>query len=165
MTSRLLVDKIEGKSTSGTIQMPAGHVIQMQSTTTTSSITVTATSLTASGLVVSITPKFANSNLLITITGGEQTYSASGVLTGVTHLYRQLTGGSYADLSGQLCEQSMGGSDSSDYGHSHSSEFIDTTHNTTSAINYQPYVKTNTGTYYFNYTPTVLTLRVMEVAQ
>ena len=28
MTSRLLVDKIEGKSTSGTVQMPTGHVIQ-----------------------------------------------------------------------------------------------------------------------------------------
>ena len=163
--STLSIDTIQGKTTAGTVAMPSGHVIQMQSTTTTSSITVTATSLTASGLVVSITPKFANSNLLITITGGEQTYSASGVLTGVTHLYRQLTGGSYADLSGQLCEQSMGGSDSSDYGHSHSSEFIDTTHNTTSAINYQPYIKTNTGTYYFNYSPTVLTLRVMEIKQ
>ena len=163
--STLSVDTIQGKTTAGTVAMPSGHVIQMQSTTTTSSITVTATSLTASGLVVSITPKFANSNLLITITGGEQTYSASGVLTGVTHLYRQLTGGSYADLSGQLCEQSMGGTDSSDYGHSHSSEFIDTTHNTTSAINYQPYIKTNTGTYYFNYSPTVLTLRVMEIKQ
>ena len=163
--STLSVDTIQGKTTAGTVAMPSGHVIQMQSTTTTSSITVTATSLTASGLVVSITPKFANSNLLITITGGEQTYSASGVLTGVTHLYRQLTGGSYADLSGQLCEQSMGGSDSSDYGHSHSSEFIDTTHNTTSAINYQPYIKTKTGTYYFNYSPTVLTLRVMEIKQ
>ena len=163
--STLSVDTIQGKTTAGTVAMPSGHVIQMQSTTTTSSITVTATSLTASGLVVSITPKFANINLLITITGGEQTYSASGVLTGVTHLYRQLTGGSYADLSGQLCEQSMGGSDSSDYGHSHSSEFIDTTHNTTSAINYQPYIKTNTGTYYFNYSPTVLTLRVMEIKQ
>lgn len=28
MTSRLLVDKIEGKTTSGSIQMPQGHVIQ-----------------------------------------------------------------------------------------------------------------------------------------
>ena len=165
MASILKTDKIEGVTASGTVQMPAGHVIQMQSTTTTSSITVTATSLTAGGHIVSITPKFANSKILITITGGEQTYSGTGVITGVTHLYRQLTGGSYADLSGQLCEQSMGGNDSSDYGHSHSSEFIDTTHNTTNAINYQPYIKTNSGTYYYNYTPTVITLRVMEIAQ
>ena len=28
MTSRLLVDKIEGKSTSGTIQMPSGQGVQ-----------------------------------------------------------------------------------------------------------------------------------------
>ena len=159
--STLRVDNLRGQTADGV----AKYVVQMQSATTTSSITVTATSLTASGLIVSITPKFANSNLLITITGGEQTYSGSGVITGVTHLYRQLTGGSYADLSGQLCEQSMGGDDDSDYGHSHSCEFIDTTHNTTSAINYQPYIKTNSGTYYFNYTPTVMYLRVMEIAQ
>ena len=164
MASELHVDTIKDSGGTNNVSIP-GHVVQMQSTTTTSSITVTATSLTASGLVVSITPKFASSKILITITGGEQSYSGSGVITGVTHLYRQLTGGSYADLSGQLCEQSMGGSDSSDYGHSHSSEFIDTTHNTTSAINYQPYIKTNTGTYYFNYSPTVLTLRVMEIKQ
>ena len=94
--STLRVDNLRGQTADGV----AKYVVQMQSTTTTSSITVTATSLTASGLIVSITPKFANSNLLITITGGEQTYSGSGVITGVTHLYRQLTGGSYADLSG-----------------------------------------------------------------
>ena len=163
--STLSVDNIQGKTTAGTVAMPSGHVIQVQYTTTTSSITTTATSLGASGHIVSITPKFSNSKLLITLTGGEQTYSGSGVITGITHLYRQLTGGSYADLSGQLCEQSMGGSDSSDYGHSHSSEFIDTTHDTTNPINYQTYIKTNSGTYYYNYTPTVITLRVTEIKQ
>ena len=30
MTSRLLVDKLEGKTSSGTLQMPACHVIQTQ---------------------------------------------------------------------------------------------------------------------------------------
>ena len=146
--------------------MPSGSVLQVQYTTITTTINTTNGSLEASGHIVAITPKFTDSKILIQLTGGEQTYSgSSGLTVGVVHYYRQLTGGSYADLSGQLCEQSMGGSDSSDYGHSHSSEFIDTTHNTTSAINYQPYIKTNTGTYYFNYTPTVLTLRVMEIAQ
>ena len=172
MASELHVDAIKHSggtsamtiNSSGVVHM-AGRIIQMQSTTTTSSLSTTATSLAASTHIVAITPKFANSKLLITLTGGEQTYSGSGVITGITHLYRQLTGGSYADISGQLCEQAMGGSDSSDYGHSHSSEWIDTTHNTTSAINYQTYIKTNSGTYYYNYTPTVITLRVMEIAQ
>ena len=163
--STLKVDTIQGKTTAGTVAMPAGHIIQVKENAITTQISTTSTSLGASGHTLSITPKFASSKILITVTGGEQTYGGSGVITGIVHLYRQLTGGSYADLSGQLVEQSMGGSDSSDYGHSHSLEFTDTTHNTTSAINYQPYIKTNTGTYFYNYSPSVLTLRVMEIKQ
>tara|TARA_A100001515_G_scaffold143371_1_gene144318 strand:+ start:2189 stop:2683 length:495 start_codon:yes stop_codon:yes gene_type:complete len=163
--STLKVDTIQGKTTAGTVAMPSGHVIQVQYTTTTSSITTTSGSLAASGHIVAITPKFSNSKILINITGGEQTYSGGGIITGTVHIYRQLTGGSYADLSGQVCEQSMGGDDDSDYGHTLACEFIDTTHNTTNAINYQPYIKTNSGTYFYNYTPTALTLRVMEIKQ
>tara|TARA_R100001440_G_scaffold6935_2_gene13971 strand:- start:177 stop:671 length:495 start_codon:yes stop_codon:yes gene_type:complete len=163
--STLSVDTIQGKTTAGTVAMPAGHVIQMQSTTTTSNISVSATSLTASGHIVTITPKFANSKILINITGGEQTYNGGGIITGTVHIYRQLTGGSYADLSGQVCEQAMGGDDDSDYGHTLACEFIDTTHNTTNAINYQSYIKTNSGSYFYNFTPTALTLRVMEIKQ
>ena len=66
MTSRLLVDKIEGKSTSGTIQMPSGHVVQTVTNTTTNANNVTAsgsfTSITASE--VTITSKLANSAFL-----------------------------------------------------------------------------------------------------
>jgi len=44
MTSRLLVDKIEGKSTSGTVQMPSGHVVQTQFHTFTTLTNTTSTS-------------------------------------------------------------------------------------------------------------------------
>ena len=164
--STLSVDTIQGKTTAGTVAMPSGHVIQVQYTTTTSTITTASGSLGASGHIVSITPKFANSKLIISLTGGEQTYSgASGLTVGIVHYYRQLTGGSYADLSGQVSELALGGGDGSGYGHVHSSEFVDTTHNTTSAINYQTYIKTSANTYYYNYTASNVTLKVMEIKQ
>ena len=68
MTSRLLVDKIEGKTTASTVQMPSGTVIQYQrSRTTANSGIVTSTSYAKlnSVLDVTITPKFATSTLII----------------------------------------------------------------------------------------------------
>ena len=95
--STLKVDTIQGKQ-AGTVAMPAGHIIQVKENAITTQISTTSTSLGASGHTLSITPKFASSKILITVTGGEQTYGGSGVITGIVHLYRQLTGGSYADL-------------------------------------------------------------------
>jgi len=159
--STLSVDTIQGKTTAGTVAMPSGHVIQVTETTLTSQVTTTSTSLGASGHIVSITPKFANSKLIITLFGGEQSYSGSGAVVGHINLYRQLTGGSYSDL-GQICENTQSGDI---YGSTHGSEFVDTTHNTTSAINYQTYIKTNSGkTYYYNYQVDCV-LKVMEIKQ
>ena len=80
MTSRLLVDKIEGKTTASTVQMPSGSVIQVvQNTpTTTSHVTVTSTSMVevSTTMRTSITPKFASSLLRLNfhcITGGRNT--------------------------------------------------------------------------------------------
>ena len=68
MTSRLLVDKLEGKTTSGTIQMPAGHIIQTISGTFTGTTSKSGTSYSEidSSLNLSITPKFATSKLFYT---------------------------------------------------------------------------------------------------
>ena len=55
MTSRLLVDKIEGKTTSGTIQMPAGHVIQTVQALKTDVFSTSSTSFTdITGLSVNL---------------------------------------------------------------------------------------------------------------
>ena len=144
--------------------IPTGSVLQVQYTTITTTINTTNGSLEASGHIVAITPKFTDSKILIQLTGGEQTYSgSSGLTVGVVHYYRQLTGGSYADLSGQVSELALGGGDGSGYGHVHSSEFVDTSHNTTSAINYQTYIKTSANTYYYNYASSNVTLKVTEI--
>jgi len=68
MTSRLLVDKIEGKTSSGTIQMPSGFVVQTATNKNTDGTNITASDsfvhVTAS--VCSITSKLANSSFLYT---------------------------------------------------------------------------------------------------
>ena len=70
MTSRLLVDKIEGKTTSGSIQMPQGHVIQTVEVQNTSSSSTTSTSFVDSGLSAAITPKYSTSKILCQISAG-----------------------------------------------------------------------------------------------
>ena len=50
MTSRLLVDKIEGKTTSGTVQMPKGHVLQTIASNSDTRFTSSSTSWVDTGL-------------------------------------------------------------------------------------------------------------------
>ena len=66
MTSRLLVDKIEGKSTSGTIQMPSGHVVQTvtNTSTTANNVTTSGSFVDITSSEVTITSKLANSKFL-----------------------------------------------------------------------------------------------------
>jgi len=68
MTSRLLVDKLEGKTTSGTIQMPTGYTLQTiinSPDTGASTHNVTSFTEVSSGMRTSITPKFSNSLIFI----------------------------------------------------------------------------------------------------
>ena len=67
MTSTLKTDKIEGVTASGTVQMPAGHIIQTLSSTKLTAQGVNSSSFTdITDLSVSITPKFSTSKILIT---------------------------------------------------------------------------------------------------
>ena len=71
MTSRLLVDKIEGKSTTTSLdlsavtnlQMPSGSVVQVVNTLSTLQRSTTSSSDTDTGITLDITPKFATSKL------------------------------------------------------------------------------------------------------
>ena len=66
MTSRLLVDKIEGKTTASTVQMPSGSILQMQTGQLAgSSSQSSSTSYTDTQLSVNITPKFATSKIFV----------------------------------------------------------------------------------------------------
>ena len=65
MASILKTDKIEGVTASGTVQMPAGHVIQtVESQGIFSEATTTGSSFVNSNMTINITPKFASSFIL-----------------------------------------------------------------------------------------------------
>ena len=67
MTSRLLVDKIEGKSTSSHVIMPPGHMIQQVRyvNTASSHIVMSGTSYVATGIELTITPKASGNKILV----------------------------------------------------------------------------------------------------
>tara|TARA_R100001440_G_scaffold176_2_gene569 strand:+ start:282 stop:785 length:504 start_codon:yes stop_codon:yes gene_type:complete len=68
MTSTLKTDKIEGVTASGTVQMPAGHVVQVVEKVSTASATFTANSY-ADHDELAITPKFSTSKMYLSFTG------------------------------------------------------------------------------------------------
>ena len=76
MTSRLLVDKIEGKSTSSNVIMPTGHVLQVKRAlrNSTSHETFSSTSFAASTLSVSLTPKASGNKVIVQCTIGLGNY-------------------------------------------------------------------------------------------
>ena len=102
MTSRLLVDKIEGKTTANTIQMPSGSVVQVVK-----AIITTDTAVTTSGSFVdipasqcSITSKLANSSFLY-----QATISAEGDASSAFNTFQRMVytvnGGSTIQHTGE----------------------------------------------------------------
>ena len=66
MTSRLLVDKIEGKASSGTVQMPAGHVVQVAEFTEATDYSTTSGSYTQGPQTSTFTLKNSSNKVLVT---------------------------------------------------------------------------------------------------
>ena len=96
MTSRLLVDKIEGKTTSGSIQMPSGHIIQTVDGTDGTNATTTSTSFSASNLSITITPKYSTSKLLVGYT--MSTYNDTNQAHNKLTIYRSIDGATATNL-------------------------------------------------------------------
>ena len=98
--STLSVDTIQGKTTAGTVAMPSGHVIQVQRTYTANSgyITASTTSLAASGIQCSITPKFSNSLILVDFVSSVANSDASDHIKG--RMYLKIGSASIAQMSG-----------------------------------------------------------------
>jgi len=65
--STLSVDTIQGKTTAGTVAFPSGVTIQTVRTEYRTYASITSTSFVATGLTGTITPKFSNSKILITV--------------------------------------------------------------------------------------------------
>jgi len=76
--STLSVDTIQGKTTAGTVAMPAGALLQVVNTSFSTQTKVTATSYTAiSGASLAITPKFASSKILVIVNFSMRIYDSN----------------------------------------------------------------------------------------
>ncbi len=140
MTSRLLVDKIEGKATSGTINIP-NHIINVTQAVKTDTQTATAfTFVDISGLSVTVNPVSTSSKFFINFL----VRGASNYFTSYVRLLRNSTElGANADGSGDsrlriasavVSDQSP--SNSHGIMHDHNFQLIDEP-NTTSALTYK----------------------------
>ena len=101
MGSTLTVDKIQGATAAGTVEMPAGSVIQVlgNSHTVGSNITTTSTSFTTTGLTSPIiTPKFASSKIMVTCDVG-MIYGEAAADGSMTSIFRSVQSGSYAAIN------------------------------------------------------------------
>ena len=170
MASTLTVDNIEGATTADTIHIP-GHVIQVQSTHTTTGITTTAAE--TDFISVSITPKFNNSKILIQ--GHVSTVSNANHLN--IKLYRDSThighgtDGSAMNgiISGELDNNNFGANNNASSGAGGLS-YLDSPA-TTSSITYKlALYQPGTSTLYVNRSPSgyqgsSTNLTVMEIAQ
>ena len=140
----------------------AGNVIQvLQVENPNTSVGTASTSFTATGHTISITPKFSSSKILVTLTGGQVTYSSVDKLR--VRFYRSIGGSGYSDITGDIERISM----NSTYDFGHSASYLDSP-STTSAVTYQPYFRSANGNnIYYDYSDvdTNAMLTVMEIAQ
>ena len=155
MTSTLKTDKIEGVTASGTVQMPAGMVIQTVQTVG-SSGRQTYTSTSFFDLVtVSITPKFSTSKILVSahtsITIQNTAYVETKIVRDSTDIFSIDTQSGYVNNS--VNEHSVG---------SASGEILDSP-STTSATTYKLQMKMKaSGNILIDGQPVIT---VMEIAQ
>ena len=139
--STLSVDAIQGKTTAGTVAMPAGHVIQTLSSTLATWTATQSQSLISTGLEATITPKFSSSKVLIRISiNGCYTVNAATYL--VFHLYKNDSNlQSFSTASGQALGNTATDTQYALFcGH----EFLDSP-STTSATKYTLYFRSSNG--------------------
>jgi len=128
--------------------MPAGTIIQVVSASHSgSAISTSSDSNVTTGLSLTITPKYANSHIWLTLNGGTQDYGTDN-LNGVTSFYRNKDGAGWNSLG---YVDALHGNDGSEYS-PHSGQLFDTTHNSTASIEYAVYMRSRSsvGTYYFH---------------
>jgi len=141
MTSRLLVDKIEGKSTSSHVIMPAGHVIQQVRYVNTSSshIQTSSTSNVATGIKVTITPKASGNKILLqSFLGMVHKQSAGNV-----QIALYLDGSQMTDTGAYWGGYMNAGTNTADYSSRVGSLEYTTTN--TNALLFELYAKVNDG--------------------
>tara|TARA_R100000234_G_scaffold94434_1_gene62691 strand:+ start:978 stop:1487 length:510 start_codon:yes stop_codon:yes gene_type:complete len=169
MASILKTDKIEGVTASGTVAMPAGHVIQTVNATHATQASTTSASYVATALNASITPKFSTSKILVTFT--VPTYATSGKHCACTVFRESGTASSGSSISGTNLGDATWGFSSVYAGSSdimasvHCTGVLDSP-STTSATRYTvAFKQVNTGTSEVFVNGAMGTLTLQEIAQ
>ena len=165
MASELHVDTIKDASGTSNVHM-AGAVLQIQSSQKSAWSPTSSTSAVASGLSVTITPKFNNSKVLVLVSMNGL-YTQTAGTYGVYHLYK---GGSIVNFMSSVQGQNAGSG--FEYGACLAHQFLDSPA-TTSATTYEVYYLSagTTGSVGFNNyalggnNTTHSTITAMELAQ
>jgi len=135
MTSRLLVDKIEGKASTNNIIFPAGMVIQTVEAFRLPYTATSSTSFVSTSLECVITPKFSTSKVLINlnINGCSRDNDADYL---VWHIYKN--GSNHHSVATNHSQNADGRSASLSH------QYLDSP-STTSAVTYTVYYRSGTG--------------------
>ena len=156
--NKIIVPSGQTLDASGGLTTPAGHVIQVQNAGWNTTMLTTTTSFVTTGHSVTITPKFASSKIFLNLAGGSW-YIEAG--TANTTIYRNST--HLGHSTGGLAYKQ--GNATARY-HPHSMSAYDSP-NTTSAVTYTVYIKSENGTttYYSYPSYGIMSLTAMEIAQ
>jgi len=180
MTSKLKTDVLETVSGSGTIaltnqlsgmtsasvpllteaQMPVGSVLQVVQTSSHSAqVSTTSTSYVASGIIATITPKYANSLILVSW-NSSMTYSG-GLFGGI--IFVNIGGAGYNQMAGSSTYHMGYITAVNNYSPNH----VDVQHQctNTSTLNFQPYIKTTSGTAHLVHPSASYALTLTEIKQ
>ena len=156
--------KLNNQSLTAVTSLPAaistGKILQVQSASFTSDASTTSTSFTATAYTDTITPSATSSKIWVVINGGRSSYG-SGAAEGVTSLYKQVGGsGGFSEVVSMM-EANV--NEAGGYGKpSLSFNYLDSP-NTTSAIEYKIYFKTNANQDYVNSSNARVTISLLEV--
>ena len=139
---------------------PAGHILQVQSTSGYGTISTNSTSFTATGVRVTMNAlKSTSSDLQIFFHDGETDMSA--VCYQTTTFYHSINGGSYSEISNTSSEIYHGSTADSRFSHPRYERYNP---QTTGTVAIEVYFKTNTGTIWLAKPNDRYSLVVMEVA-
>jgi hypothetical protein len=123
-----------------------GKLLQIQSDNSRSAGSTSSTTPVDYGMTCSITPNSTSNPIYIRTFLPDCRNSGTTTVNTVIHLYRQINGGGYSDLI-KLTNGLLYNFDSQRVTLGFSGEFKDTTHNTTSQIDYKIYFKSGNSSY------------------
>jgi hypothetical protein len=136
-----------------------GKLLQVQAAAFTDTISTSSTSFVSTVITDQITPSATSSKIAIFANGGRGSFGG-GEAEGQIKLYRQIGGGGFSDLTTVMLEAL---NEPTSYAKPTTSFNYFDSPNTTSAVDYTLYIKTNANTWNLNSGSTALNILLMEI--